>query len=302
MTSTIKSQNLMTNFTKSLIALAALVWATTATFAQAPLQYRVDTIDSLLNITLYGADAKVTAWVGGSTARDNGGGGVFFYDGNSAVATNVYAVYLPKHNSGRWFKLPTAVAIQNGAATVGTSSTYAWQLMRNAQTNVFSIGADDSNVYLQSNSKTLQLNNQGNNTILNGASGNVGIGTASPGTLLSVNGATGTDSLAVTNAATAGTLAVGGGSVLRAIYSAAAQLDFPSVTANSVTNLTITVTGAGTNSTVSVSEAAGTGGANGVSFSAYVSATNTVTVRCANGTLDAWNPASTSYRVVVFQY
>jgi hypothetical protein len=118
--------------------------------------------------------------------------------------------------------------------------------------------------------------------------GNVGIGITAPAAKLDI----------------AGTLAVGTapvGQPIYGIYSAAAQLDFASIDSFSTTNLTVTVTGAGTNSVATVS-AAGGAQTGHIMLNAFVSATNTVTVRAANPTAAAIDPATTSYRVVVTQY
>lgn len=389
----------MKRFTSLFSALALLFTALPAlSQGSGPTQYRVDNINALLQITLFGADAKVTAWVGGASARDDGLGGMFFYDGNSSAATNVYAVFKPVNNNGRWWKLPTSVAYQTAAVTVGDDSTYAWKLLRGAgATNFLGFGADNNIAYIQTfNSKNLHINNIGNSTVLNATTGNVGIGTGSPGgkltvqgtsdavqlivrgfssqgnnladfknsadaALLSVNASGGLDraatvagDLALNNLgansitfatggaekarinaagnlvfATAqsvttttgalglstgggngnvaltfngtGGLTVGGGAAHRAIYSAASELDFGSIAANTAIDLTITVAGAGTNSTVVASRADGAMTGN-ISLSGWVSATNTVTVRASNPTVGAIDPLTGSYRVTVFQY
>lgn len=270
---------------KSLLVGAAL--ALTALGAHAQTSYRVNTINDLLQITLYG-NLNV-AWVGGLSAVGDGLGGVFFYNSASSAATNTYMVFKPVNNTGRWLKHPTAIANQNSAVTVNDDATYAWKLLRAGQTNFFGIGADNNIAYLQTfNGKNLHIQNLGNDVVLNGA----GTGGAIVG-----------NTLVVTNATTLqSTLAVGGGTAIRAIYTGNAQIDFPQIEANGTTNMTLTVTGAGTNSAVFVSVTDGVG-TPGIIVSGFVSATNTVTIRAANPTVNAIDPgAAVSYRAVVFQY
>lgn len=184
----------MKKFSLFLSLLVTLSFAAVAK-AQAPLSYRVDTIDALLNITTYGSDAKLIAYVGGGTARDDGLGGLFFFDGTSSAATNVYAIYRPKTiaaaNPGRWFKLPTQVANRQTDVTVANEDTYAWKLLDSNAANAFSVGLTSANVYLQTwGSRPLYINSSlgGNNTILNSTGGNVGIGDTNPGSKLDVAG------------------------------------------------------------------------------------------------------------------
>lgn len=176
-------------FTSLFATLALLSTALPALAQSGPTQYRVDSINALLQITLFGSDAKVTAWVGGGSARDDGLGGMFFYDGNSSAVTNVYAVFKPVNNNGRWWKLPTSVAYQTAAVNPAIDTEYAWKLLRGAgATNLLGIGADNDIAYIQTFSgKNLHINNIGNNTILNATSGNVGVRTANPLTALHVD-------------------------------------------------------------------------------------------------------------------
>jgi len=174
------------------LSLAVVLSFAVVAKAQAPMSYRVDTINDLLNITLYGSDAKAIAYVGGGTARNDGLGGLFFYDGTSALTTNTYSVYKPTSvTTGRWFKLPTSVVNQETDVTVATESTYAWKLLDGNAANAFSIGLTSANVYMQTwGSRPLYINSSlgGNNTIINSTGGNVGIGTTGPGYKLDVFG------------------------------------------------------------------------------------------------------------------
>lgn len=83
--------------------------------------------------------------------------------------------------------------------------------------------------------------------------------------------------------------------------SAAGALNFPSTSAQSSSDLTITVTGAALNDVVHVGVPNASVLANS-SFSAWVSATNTVTVRFNNYSSGAQDPASGTFRVVVSQF
>jgi hypothetical protein len=173
------------------LSLAVVLSFAVVAKAQAPMSYRVDTINDLIGITLYGSDAKAIAYVGGGTARNDGLGGLFFYDGTSSQTTNTYAVYKPTSvTTGRWFKLPTSVVNQQTDVTVADEATYAWKLLDGNAANAFSIGLTSANVYMQTwGSKPLYINSSlgGNNTIINATGGSVGIGTATPGSLLHIN-------------------------------------------------------------------------------------------------------------------
>lgn len=226
---------------------------------------------------------------GSSSAGDGPLGGTFVYVSGSSAATNAYAVIAPVSGVGRWIRNNASSWNQFSPVTYSDSVSYALQIFRNLGTNTFGIGADNNNAYLQSFAGyALHLNKVGNNVVLNGD----GIGGATVGNTLTVTNATDLK----------GTLAVGGGTALRAVYTGNAVIDFPSIVANSVTNMTMTVTGAGTNSVVSVSVTDGVG-TDGITVSGFVSATNTVTIRAANPTAAAIDPGATvSYRAVVFQY
>lgn len=176
------------------LSLAVVLSFAVVAKAQAPMSYRVDTINDLIGITLYGSDAKAIAYVGGGTARNDGLGGLFFYDGTSSQTTNTYAVYKPTSvTTGRWFKLPTSVVNQETDVTVATESTYAWKLLDGNAANAFSIGLTSANVYMQTwGSRPLYINSSlgGNNTIINATGGNFGIGTTGPRVKLSVTSGT----------------------------------------------------------------------------------------------------------------
>jgi hypothetical protein len=83
---------------------------------------------------------------------------------------------------------------------------------------------------------------------------------------------------------------------------ATATLDFPDTAAGAVSDLTMTVTGAAVGDPVYVGAPTASVPDKG-SFFGWVSATNTVTVRFVNNDLLASkDPASGSFKVVVFKY
>jgi hypothetical protein len=81
-----------------------------------------------------------------------------------------------------------------------------------------------------------------------------------------------------------------------------ATLDFPSTAAGTSSDLTITVTGAADGDAVSIGVANGSTVANGC-FTAWVSATNTVTIRFSNNDLvAALDPASGTFKATVLKF
>ncbi len=92
------------------------------------------------------------------------------------------------------------------------------------------------------------------------------------------------------------------GTVVATILSATATLDFPSIAANSFADLTLTVTGAVSGDTVIANPIAGSA-ITDVSYDAWVSASNTVTVRATNNSsTTARDPASGTFRATVIRF
>lgn len=100
--------------------------------------------------------------------------------------------------------------------------------------------------------------------------------------LVSVNPANGAETVSAT---------------INRILVGSAVLDFPSIAAASQANLTITVNGAAVNDDVILGLPAAP--AVGIVFDAFVSATNTVTVRATNVTAAAVDPVSATYSVLI---
>ncbi len=115
---------------------------------------------------------------------------------------------------------------------------------------------------------------------------------------VSADGSTWNNSFVVDK--TTGKIAIGGGTQLSKILSATASLDFPSISANSSSDLTITVTGATTGSSVELGLP--TAPTAGIIYMGFVSAANTVTVRAFNVTSGAINPASQSFTATVLVF
>lgn len=90
------------------------------------------------------------------------------------------------------------------------------------------------------------------------------------------------------------------GTLIQAVISASATLDFPNTAAQTSSDLTITVTGAAVGDPVFLAIPAAPD-ANSC-FTAWVSGANTVTVRFNNYSAGAIDPASGSYRACVFKF
>ena len=90
---------------------------------------------------------------------------------------------------------------------------------------------------------------------------------------------------------------VGSGAQITKVLSGSASLNFPSISAVSQADLTITVTGAAVGDEVIMGLPAAP--AAGIVFNAFVSATNTVTVRATNVTASPVDPAAATYNVIV---
>lgn len=90
------------------------------------------------------------------------------------------------------------------------------------------------------------------------------------------------------------------GGELSAILSGTATLDYGSIAANISIDLTITVNGARANDPCVAAPPAAPDAE--ITFTAFVSANDTVTVRAANNSAGAVNPAAGLFRVMVFHF
>ncbi|HEY6019677.1 MAG TPA: hypothetical protein VIY48_07180 [Candidatus Paceibacterota bacterium] len=93
---------------------------------------------------------------------------------------------------------------------------------------------------------------------------------------------------------------IGFKSVIASILTATASLSFGSIAANGVGTQTITVTGAATGDTVVAGAPAALEA--GLTFSAFVSATNTVTIRLHNNSGGSVTPATATWRATVIHF
>jgi len=92
----------------------------------------------------------------------------------------------------------------------------------------------------------------------------------------------------------------GGGVDFTKLLTATATLDFGSIAANGIGELTITVTGAATGDFAIVSAPAAL--ESGLTFSAFVSAADTVKIRLHNNSGGAVDPASASWKATVMAF
>ena len=87
---------------------------------------------------------------------------------------------------------------------------------------------------------------------------------------------------------------------IKRVYSTTATLDFPSIAANLADDLTVTVNGAKVGDAVYIGAPAAL--ESEITVMGFVSAADTVTVRAANNSAGAIDPASASYRIVVIGF
>ena len=74
------------------------------TFGQTTPTTQVKTIDDLVALRIPTINNRLSALVTGRVTENDGGGGVFFYDGASAVSTNLGTVFKPAASAGRWLR------------------------------------------------------------------------------------------------------------------------------------------------------------------------------------------------------
>lgn len=96
-------------------------------------------------------------------------------------------------------------------------------------------------------------------------------------------------------------LAIAGGQALTGLLTATAALDFPNTLAQTSSDLTITVSGAALGDTVSIGVPNGSVLPNS-SYSGWVSAANTVTIRFTNAGALPRDPASGTFRATVMKF
>lgn len=123
---------------------------------------------------------------------------------------------------------------------------------------------------------------------------------------VSADGSTWNDSIIIDNSTGNTNLSTGftagGGTVVKKVISATSVLDFPSISANSSSDLTVTVTGAISGSGSTVELGLPNSPVSGIIYMGFVSAADTVTVRAFNVTGSAINPASQTFRVTVLVF
>jgi len=102
-------------------------------------------------------------------------------------------------------------------------------------------------------------------------------------------------------------ITIGGGTPITSVISNTATLNFGAIAANTAADLTMTLTGAAIGDTVSIgiADTVISTGVNcaDVTFFAWVSAANTVKIRCLNGSaVNIANPASGTFRSTIIKF
>ncbi len=119
--------------------------------------------------------------------------------------------------------------------------------------------------------------------------------------LMSINSFSPTNDLTINN------VTIGGGTTITKIISNTATLNFGAIAVNTAADLTMLLSGAAIGDTVSIGVADGviSGGVNcaDITFFAWVSATDTVKIRCLNGSaVNIANPASGTFRSTIISF
>ena len=126
---------------------------------------------------------------------------------------------------------------------------------------------------------------------------------ASASTSTTTGSATFAGGIGVSGRTSTGSLNVGSGTSVLAIYSVTTSLDFPLIAADGgVQDLSFSVTGATVGNDVNIVEAGGAFTDAGIIVRGIVSSSGTVTVRATNTTAAAINPAATLYRLTVTKF
>ena len=204
-----------------------------------------------------------------------------------------------------------------GAVTVTYNSSPAWQESEpvGAVVNVSSAGVRVSGVPVATTTGTQTLTNK---SLTSPTLTTPVLGTPASGTLTNCTGLPVTGIAASTSAAlgvgtielghasdttiaraSAGVVTIEGNTVSTRLTNTA-TLDFGSVSAQSFADLTITVTGAATGDAVALGTPTEAVTA-GIAYTAWVSATNTVTVRAHNYTAGPLDPASGVFRATIIR-
>lgn len=184
--------------------------------------------------------------------------------------------------------------------TVGGAYSYPMQLTSvGALTVINSLGITGGAISL-SDTAVLSLGVNGDAVVQNqngGASSRLVLKTKGIEALRLNNDQTATFAGAVTT----GNLTIGAGTAITKVLSATATLDFPDTATQAVADLTITVTGAAVGDTVARGVPHASTTATSV-FDAWVSASDTVTVRFAHTGSGSENPASGTFRATVIKF
>jgi hypothetical protein len=107
-----------------LLAVFTLGMALTG-YAQTTPTTQVKTIADLVALGIPTINNRLSALVTGRVTENDGGGGVFFYDGASAVTTNLGTVFKPAASSGRWIREFSGAVNVKWFGAIGDNATDA---------------------------------------------------------------------------------------------------------------------------------------------------------------------------------
>jgi hypothetical protein len=191
-----------------------------------------------------------------------------------------------------------------GDVQIGVQSTDTGGHLWTIQSSAVSGGVNDASFQIIDRTPNIAR-------LLIQTNGNVGLGTA-PTNKLHVAGGISANGTVVANALSAGSatiagntltdgLTIGSGTAVTKILSTTNSLDFPNTAAQSSSDLPITLTNAALGDAVFLGVPT-SAIFSGTAYTAWVSATNTVTVRFLNSTSAPLNPAAGIFRVAIMQF